>query len=294
MNKELAVVICHFNWCNFYTPTRNLHRFLRQMGIANVPVYGIELSLTGEFETNEMPNWKQIKVTKENVCFQKEACINLVVKSLPSHITKVAWIDHDFMFTNADWYNQASEALDKYKVIQLFSEYVPTDIFGRKIRSMISTAKSYAIHNKRSNARGCAWAARRELWDNGGLYPFSFLGGGDSLFAHMIFGGMKDDKLYYVSGIHGNLKFEPFLNWKNSILTYVGAKDVFYINGEIIHEWHGEHDGRKYATRYDIIKGMNLSKTVSLDHNELVKIDNISEQLRGNIMTYFKERNEDG
>ena len=53
MNKELAVVICHFNWCNFYTPTRNLHRFLRQMGIANVPVYGIELSLTGEFETNE-------------------------------------------------------------------------------------------------------------------------------------------------------------------------------------------------------------------------------------------------
>ena len=106
--KDMAVITCHFNWGGFINPVRNLHRFIRQMQIDNIPLFGVELSLTDKFETSGIEGWKQIKVEKENVFFQKEACLNLAEKMVPKEFTKIAWIDCDLMFTNKNWYNDAS------------------------------------------------------------------------------------------------------------------------------------------------------------------------------------------
>lgn len=292
-DNDLAIALCHFNWCGFYTPTRNLHRFIRQMEIQDIPVYGVELSLDGNFETKDIPNWKHITATRENICFQKEACINIAVGMMPSDITKVAWIDHDFLFTNPNWYEEVSVKLDTHKAVQLFSEYISTDIFGRQIKSTISTAKSHAMYGKKANARGCAWAARRELWNKGGLYPLSFLGGGDSLFASTVL-RFLDQRIQNVCGLYGNQNFDPFIKWKESIENYITPSDVSYIEGRIIHEWHGHQDDRKYPTRYDIAKGMDLSKILSLGSNGLVQISNVPDEFYNKVLTYFKDRNEDG
>lgn len=295
-DKDLVVVLCHFNWCKFHTPTRNLHRFIRQMQIDDIPVYGIELSLNNMFETAGLSNWKHIVVTKENICFQKEACINIVVNSLPSDITKVAWIDHDIMFTNKNWYQEASQKLEKYKVLQLYSQYTWTDKFGRKLETSHSVTKVNGVAHERvlqKGSRGCAWAAKRELWNNGGLYPFCFLGGGDTMFASVAirFFDMVDK---HRLGLIKNENFEKFLKWKQKIENYVIPSEVSYIDGEIIHEWHGDKDNRKYRIRYDQVYGIDLSGVVELDNNGLLKITYDKSDFCDRMLTYFKERDEDG
>lgn len=292
----MAVILYHFNWCKFYTPTRNLHRFIRQMRIQEIPVYGIELSLDEKFETTGMNNWKHITVTKENICFQKEACINIVVNTLPDNITKIAWIDHDLMFANQRWYTDASEKLETFKVVHLFSEYTFTEKFGRKQDWSFSVVRSNALPRKAPNpmgARGCAWAARRELWNNGGLYPFCFLGGGDSLFVSVILNFFETiDK--HVVGLTHNEKFELFLQWKQKINNYIKPEDVSFINGEIIHEWHGDKDDRQYKSRYDLMYNLDISKILSLDQNGLIRINDSSNTICDKILNYFQSRNEDG
>jgi hypothetical protein len=58
--------------------------------VEKIPFYGIELSLTDEFETKGISGWKQIKVNKENMSF-KRSSINIVVKELvPRPIYEIA------------------------------------------------------------------------------------------------------------------------------------------------------------------------------------------------------------
>ena len=89
-NSEMAVVTCHFNWCGFINPKRNLHRFIRYIESQNIPLYGIELSLTNEFETTGIEGWTQIRVGWQNICFQKEALINKLVNEIvPKSYSKI-------------------------------------------------------------------------------------------------------------------------------------------------------------------------------------------------------------
>jgi len=294
-NVDMAVVTCHFNWGEFINPVRNLHRFIMQMKIDNIPLYGVELSLTEKFETAGMDGWKQIKVDKENIFFQKEACINLAEKIVPSKYTKIAWIDHDLHFTNKNWYSDASKKLDEYKVVQLFSHGIKTDRYGKQTTKSPGAIFSYINAPKKSKLDwimsagdigypGGALAARRELWQYGGLYPYRVMGGGDTAFIM----AMLKPKM----GLQTNELFtERHNTWKKQILEYVGGS-VSYIDGEFIHEWHGDVVNRKYVDRYSIIKQLN---TKNIELNEHGIVHNYGDRtINQNTLIYFKNRNEDG
>ena len=292
--NDLAIVCFHFNWCKFRIPNRNLFRFLRQMESAGIPVYGVELSTDDSFDTVDFPNWGQLKVPKESVCFQKEACINWVVKNkVPEKYKKIAWVDHDLLFMNPKWYIHTSKKLDKYKLVQMFSSYRFTDINGKSIIAVPSLIKSATVDKaiaRRVGVPGCAWAARREFWDECGLYSYCFLGGGDTMLIYTILDAFSTEKLKNVVGPPWMLTFGPYLEWKNKIRSYVCMKEISYTEGEIVHEWHGEHKDRKYESRYEILNGINYNTL--LDNNGLVQIR--SDTAHELIMNYFKNRNEDG
>jgi hypothetical protein len=294
-NPDMAVVTCYFNWCGYSNTTRNLHRFIRQTKRENIPLFGVELSLTDSFETCGMENWKRIKVKKENVCFQKEACINLAVSEVvPSKYTKIAWIDCDLHFTDKNWYSKSSTALNKFKVVQLYSIGVDTDEYGRMIKKTPGAVFSYFSipENQRvdwiNNAGaigypGGAWAARREMWNHGGLYPYRILGGGDTAFALAILKpkmGWPSNELYVN---RHNL-------WKKKLSNYVSGS-VFYIENEFIHEWHGNKTNRKYSDRYALLNKLDVSH-VALDSTGLVC--NFGDRsINDRILGYFKSREED-
>jgi len=130
VKSDLAVITCHFNWFNYNRPKYNLNGFLRQMDAVDIPVYGAEASLDGNFVTKDNKNWVHLKAEDNNICWQKEALLNLAETIVPEKYTKIAWIDHDLNFTNLNWYDEASEALDKHKLIQLFEQCYLTDIKG--------------------------------------------------------------------------------------------------------------------------------------------------------------------
>lgn len=297
--KDLAVVTCHFNWANFTTPVRNLNRFINQMAIEGVPLYGIELSLTDKFETEGLKNWRQMKVTKENVCFQKEAVINILEKTVPKRFTKIAWIDHDLLFSNRNWYAETSKKLDEYKVLQLFSNYASTTKTGKitKIIPSIMAAGGPGENNKTNGTHagqpGGAWAARREMWRHGGLYSLPLMGGGDTAFIYSIFNVLTDEKILQSIGLKDGVEFKPFAKWRKKLVKYVN-KSVSYVPGTIVHEWHGDMNKRNYGRRYELMEQIDFNKSVSLDKRGLVKITKVEPSFYNGMMKYFVDRAEDG
>jgi hypothetical protein len=294
--QDLAVVTCHFNWGGFINPIRNLHRFINQMQLDEIPLFGVELSLTGNFETSGMDGWMQIEVSKENVFFQKEACINLAVEKLvPKKYTKIAWIDSDLHFTNKNWYTDASEKLNEYKVIQLYSHGIKTDRYGRFLSKEPSAIFSYTnippekrrdwiLSAGEIGYPGGAMAARRELWEHGGLYPYRILGGGDTAFVMAM---LK----YKIGWPTNELFIERHNNWKRKIFEYVG-ENVTYIEGDFIHEWHGDAVDRRYADRYSILKNVNV---IHIQLNDDGIVHNYGNRnINDAVLEYFKNRNEDG
>lgn len=294
---EMAVVTCHFNWAGFINPVRNLHRFIRQMKVDKIPLYGVELSLTDKFETTGMDGWKQIKVSKENICFQKEACINLAVQTLvPRKYKNVAWIDADMMFTNKNWYNETCKKLKTYKVVQLFRYIIETDRYGRETLAGQGSVFAGGPHRQGGRrAPGGAWAANRELWDHGGLYPFCPMGGGDTTFLFAIYHNSTPNTIEHVG------KRPDYKSWRNKVYKFVtdpkmgsyNTCGISYVNGNFVHEWHGDREDRNYLLRQEIYSRMD-QKNIKINSDGILEIADESDKMYDDILNYFSTRNEDG
>jgi len=298
MNQDLAIAVCHFNWCNYVNPVRNLNRYLLQMDTVGLPVFGMELRLDSNFETKNRKNWKQLKVSQEHILFQRESCINLIEKFIPSQFTKIAWIDPDLHFTNQNWYEDTSKKLDKFKLVQLFDSYIATDRYGRYTNEIPSMMKMGGPTKKipgrvHIGQPGAAWAARREFWKHGGLYHYSVMGGGDTALIYSLYDEINDPSVMEMSGIFDINHPRLYRNWKDGLTSYVN-KEVSYTPGKIVHEWHGDRTGRNYGKRYDLIKNMDREKCLTIGSQGLTEIVNVNQYVYQNIFDYFKNRNEDG
>ena len=297
--KDMAIITCYFNWCGFMNPTRNFHRFLREMKKNDIPVFGVELSITDNFETTGMCGWSQLKVKRENVCFQKEACLNLVEKKVPEQYTKIAWIDCDLIFLNDNWYHQASKKLDKHKLIQLYTHGYNTDKYGRTVLEFpsIMYMRDRVPHSewvKHSGYPGGAWAARRELWKHGGLYPYAVMGGGDTVFIYSMYDHSFEKSAHENIGIKKNAESSIYTSWKKSVNSYVG-RDISYIENKFLHEWHGDKKNRNYIDRHTILKNIDIKKQVKLNARGIIEFYNITDStIYDEIYNYFLERDEDG
>lgn len=300
IEKDMAIIVVHFNWCKYINPTRNLNRFLRQMDMEDLPVYGVELSLNDNFETKNRKNWINIKVDVQNVCFQKEACINLVEKNIPQSYRKIAWIDPDLHFTNKNWYRETSEKLNTHKLVQMYSEGYGTDRYGRISRRHPSIMAMYGkvpmdYWFRHPGHPGGAWGAQREFWQNGGLYPYCIMGGGDTVFVYTIFDYNFANEVYSLLGICGDNIFAPYAEWKNKIKKYIGPEDITYINSAFIHEWHGDSANRNYNLRHNIAKTIDMTKNVRLNEQGIIELYDIKKKsIYDGIYGYFKGRDEDG
>ncbi len=295
--NDMAILTCHFNWCKYKNPEKNLKFFLKHMKEQKIPVYGVELSLTDEFVTKGIKNWKQIKVKNKNICFQKEACINLIEKTLPQKYKKIAWVDADIEFKNPSWYYDTIYALKKYKVVQMYSEciyYDQNQQVSKIIPSLMKNGKPISSEVFGKSAPGMAWAARRELWKNGGLYPYNFIGGGDVVFSMTVLNlGITRwlEKVMGISNINSNCV--KFNTWKEKIVNYV-ARNVGCINGQIVHNWHGDIENRAYNTRHEMYDKVNIDLEVIVNDDGILEFTSISKEIESDILNYFKKRFEDG
>jgi hypothetical protein len=154
--------------------------------------------------------------------------------------------------------------------------------------SLLKEAK-YALHGH----TGFAWASHTSLLKKHGLYDVCIAGAADHLMAHSFIGDWNAKCLNRMLGNNSDY-FLHYKNWSKKVYQDVKSK-VNYVDGTLLHLWHGDKKDRAHIEREHIINKhmfnpltdikMNATKCWdwSSDDKELIKW----------IREYFVRRKED-
>lgn len=284
--------------------------------VSNPVQYSIRYKLFGEFcermRKNPLVRLKTIELqqrarpfatdsdiklrTKDEIWY-KENLINIAIGKLPKDWEYVAWIDTDLLFLNENWARDTIEQLQIYSVVQLWTHAIDLGPNGEILQ--VHTGFMYQYINKQKFDQrygnywhpGYAWACRRSAYNYmGGLIEFSILGAGDHHMALCLIGeGQKG----IPKGIHPNyLKMiEIFQNRCEKNIK----RNVGFVRGAIAHFFHGDKKNRKYYERWQILirNQYDPVQDISRDDQGLLQLSPDKIELRDDIRTYFRERNED-
>lgn len=282
---NICIVTCHFNFIGWNAPARNLERFVRQIKKENITLFGAEAYLDKP-ATKDYENWIQVKATNKNICFQKEALLNLIISKLPPNFTKIIVCDHDIWFENNNWIESAERHLEFYDFIQPFSTCIWKGKDGKEIGRKSSFLKT---GNPRTGHPGFCIGFKRSSFERIEFYPFCIVGGGDTIFAASVSGNAKTAKLKF-KDFFQSYKIAGSVEWYNKASSANFA--CGYTDGFIFHEHHGSQSNRRYMTRNQIIKHFDFSN-VFINQNGLVEFKDEADKTRKEIYQYLEERNED-
>lgn len=283
---RLVVVCAFFSPGGFHAPRRNLSRFVRQMRLANVEVFVAELAYDNDpFFLPPRDNYFQFRTTRDNMMWHKENLINMAVSRLPLSVDAVAWIDPDLFFLNDRWFSETQDKLRSSACVQLFSHAVWTDQDGLFFKRMQGAVSGRAWQAGATHP-GFAWAARRELWlEAGGLFDRALVGGADSIWASTCLDRPIPQWLNY-----GELE-----EWKMIVRKWMQRSgDCGFVEGTVVHEWHGSLKNRRYVDRHSLCRAVDMSKVSKHRHDGLLEFtDMVPETFKEGVRLYFGSRNED-
>lgn len=236
----------------------------------------------------------------------KENLINLAIAKLPRNWKYVAWIDADIEFQRKDWAVETMQQLQHYQVVQMFQNSIDLGPNGELLNKANGFMYSYLTGQPRPKIgadgktygyttwhSGFCWAARREAIDHlGGLYDVSVLGSGDHLMAWGLIGKnilpSTMSKAYHKS----------LNDWIARAERHI-CRDVGYVNGTIVHFFHGKKKDRKYNSRWKILEKHRFDPYLDLkrDSQGLYQLDFDGSKrmmdFRDDLRGYFLSRNED-
>jgi hypothetical protein len=88
--------------------------------------------------------------------------------------------------------------------------------------------------------------------------------------------------------------YEMLVNWQDRATKYV-RKNIGYMDGLLVHYWHGNKKDRRYVDRWKILLEEQYDPIDDLkkDWQGLWQLTDRSVQLRDRIRAYFRQRNED-
>src|SRR3989339_482669 len=247
----------------------------------------------------------QIRASKKNIMWQKEALLNIGLKNLPKDCDKIAWLDCDVVFENNNWVKETSKLLEKYCVVQPFSLVVILDknksskdvnISNIKFGVISENTKRHSfvylknLFDNRIGHPGFAWAGRREIFDKIKFYDKFILASGDTFMAYAFYSQKSTMSITQ----NTNMQIEDFSSWQEKCFNLV-AGNVFYTNGVVFHLWHGKTKNRRYEEIRFILKENNFNplKDVIKDHQGLLQWSCDKRNLIKNTKKYFYLRNED-
>jgi len=314
--EYLHVIVPISNPCGYKRRWELTNQFLEWIkNFPNVMVYVVELAHADRPHVITDPNNPfHIQVRGSQAYFHKEALIRIGMSYLPTWATKVAWIDADCQFTNPNWVNETLAALDHYKFLQLFSEYIDVDrqnqVIGKthgfvwgwkngtKMTETKPTQDQYGkgcgtgeITVGLKDAPGLAWAARLDAVNAiGGIPAWMIVGAGDWHLAYCLIGeGVNIQEDWYTDGYKLLLR-----KLQEDCDRYI-CGNVGYLENLAIHYHHGPKSKRGYGWRWGILKKYNFDPILDLsqDHQGLYVITPTKQQMIQEIAEYFFTRDED-
>lgn len=306
--RDICVVSTYFNPSHYASRLKNFALFRRHLA---APLFVVEFSPDGAFELGDDAADSVLRVSPGAVLWQKERMLNLALERLPASVRHIAWVDCDFVFPDRDWLDATRQLLDRYELVQCFSELVNLEE-GEAIAAASSPDRApsgYAIayleqavrhrpelasfRTLRHAFQGGAWAARRDLMQRHGFYDAMILGGADRALAAACLGRYQDlAAIHFLNEVrraHYEAWARPFARATEG---QVGCRE-----GRALHLWHGSEQNRNYSRRhqslaeagFDPVRHLRIGPSGAWEWTDAAPM-RLRELARG----YFSLRQEDG
>ena len=308
INNSLFVVSPIFNPVRYKTRWKLYEDFAKRVTEAGAILYTAEAAFgERDFVVTNPSNPNHVQLRCNNELWLKENMINIGISRLPLDAKYIAWIDADVQFVRDDWVDETLHQLQHYPIIQMFSESQDLSPDYQTLRTFKSYAWCYKndIPQDAANAYhlqqlarqhywhpGYAWAIRKETLNAiGGLIDWAILGGADLFMAKAISGHLDEKRMPASLGQAG-VKWLRI--WQERVDTVI-KRNLGYMDGLLLHHWHGKKINRAYKDRGQVLVDANFNPEVDLykDSQGLWQLNPSNIKLRDGIRTYFRQRNED-
>ena len=293
--QTLYVVLPYFNFAGFKR-RRDLfmqfvERYRNEPGIKLVVVEAL-----GPTPLPRLPVWAHLKFQTDSHVWIKENLINMAVKSLPRYWKYMAWIDADLEFLNQNWVEDTIKELQDADIVQMWRTAVNLGPHEEALKIDKSFAYMFVGSGTKWSPSdkygfwhpGYAWACTRHAFTKmGGLPDWAILGSGDRHLA-MSLAGLGETSC--PGTIHENYKMMLKL-YERGLKNF----KVSWVDGTIIHFWHGSFADRRYKERWDILikNAFDPFEDIGYTDEGLVQLTEKGRRFEKFLDDYFTGRRED-
>lgn len=305
LSGELWGIACYFNPVGYTYRLEQIKYFSECIRTQGLRLLVVELAFEDAlFSLPANVADRIVRVRSNTVLWQKERLLNLALQELPRSCDKVVWLDIDILFENDLWVDETSRLLKEFIVVQPFDVahwLLPgwTTRSPEWEESMPGTAYSRSLAPEQSHMQGhwgFAWAAHRTLLNTHGLYDRFILGGGDLVIASAMYGAyeLPIAQKWFRDNCYPAQARDVFC-WSRRFYNDVRGR-VFYVEGPILHMWHGYRGHRQYRTRHLILKNAYFDpcRDIKIDSNQCWCWNSDKFELHKRVREYFWSRKEEG
>lgn len=278
-NTLYVIGVCS-NVARFHSRYRLARKWMEHMASTpNVQLCIVEAAFGDhKHEITDKHNPWHLQVKIHTNMWLKENMMNLAVRHLFPHDWKYcAWVDMDVFFEDKHWAQDCMNELQKFAVIQPWSDCIdlgPTGnilthfrSFGhqhqKKIPKQTHPMQPYALAHP-----GFAWSCTREFYENlpGGFMWWPPLGSADF---HQAFACIGQVEYTIYKGLAKS--FHRLCNEWQQRAVRITHNQVGFISGFIKHGFHGPKAKRYYLDRVKLLVkyGYDPDKHIKWDHQGL-------------------------
>jgi len=305
----LWAVTSYFNPVHYRRRLANYHTFRDRL---QLPLATLELSFDGRYELGARDADLLVQLRGEDVMWQKERLLNVLLHRLPAECRQVAWLDCDVVFERQDWPERLMEALARAPLVQPFrrvhylssragpdaaaesTTILTRESFGSRIESggsVEGALRDTTGQRAYVPSKGMAWAASREFVERHGLYDACIVGGGVSALACAAVGADE-----HVIGRHcmNDRQREHYLAWAEHFRRAARGATIG-MDGDLYHLWHGARENRRLRQRHEGLRpyAFNPYEDIAIADNGCWRWATDKPQLHAYVRDYFAARRED-
>lgn len=311
-------ITTYFNPAGYKNKTTNLERFCEAVRAQGLKLMIVELTFEGQTPVirDDLADLV-VRRHSRSVMFLKENLINIGVAALPADCDKVAWLDGDVLFENANWVQDTAARLERYHIVQPFSEacwlhpgqtWAPRDYFKfghQEGHSMHGLGAGLATVPRTEHAErltqfmlhghtGFGWAARRKSVAKHGLYAHHILGHGDVVFSQALFGNHEYWRTHRYAGEMPGPLSEHQTRWSRDFFETIQGS-VSFTPGRVFHLWHGTIQNRHYGSRFQMLVDYSFhpEQDLALDAQGNLVWNTSKTELIRKVEAYFRARKEE-
>lgn len=306
-DETLHVIMVHFNPRRLQVRTRLFEETAKRLERDGATVWRVEAAFGDRH--HEVTQWwhpRHIQVRTNDEIWNKEALLNVGANAIFKHhptAKYIAWVDADLQFIRPNWVHETVKALEHHVVVQLFGNAIDLnpkyDFMGRasgfarlwmegqKPGDFEKNKTKYPMHMH----PGYGWAWRTEAWRGvGGMLACGVLGSGDSHMACALVGYPLESVWPDLHPGYGR----TVQAWADLATKYVNG-NIGYVDGLIVHHFHGYKEHRGYKTRVDILREHQFNPETDLAFSEKTGMPYLTTgntTLRDEITRYMGSRKE--